>query len=776
MINEKRMMIEALNIANVDISSHRKIVSAKRRIFNDIAAGVKETFKGEVGTDIFADLLLATLYCFKNTAEQHKLSYLISRATGQLEAEVAWARVSNKMKNKADTKHLINFVRTLNEKHAKNLKLSTNTKFNLIKLLNKIDPSKLSSKNPMRNLLSSKNWNDFGAGIAKDVMTVRGLLFAALLSFFEAHENYEVAIDGHGTYTVKKLTGTNVEVQNYMFKTPRQLSDVHAFKFDLTSSIQRQSIAVSLSSAFTFNEDYNNAIQEVIKSKEHWNYFSAENEEALVAKVETVELDVNNGLRFWEELGKGNVYFNYVIDFRGRISQLGGLSAVGHKVGKAMLRSGTKQRLGAHGFKHILLNLAGSMGHDKMVFADRLDWANENLDTYIEIGNLVITNPVQAFRELHVLKADDIFSAAAISLELYYISKTEGEIEDFESNLFVGYDATCSGLQIVSLLWGNQMLAENTNVARFENTEDKIYDIYKYLYEAMDKIVWDGFTTDIEYSEELLEVWDALNLKVKRGIAKVLLMPRIYGSTFQTWAKNTRKEAGKKDIFAHVEDEGLRAKMVFNFGTVVAQLFQATFDNESGFQAFRDFDAVVSQIASAYNSKQMDTVWTLHEPSTFDDHKIKSVYRVNATARYRAYYAGQMIRATSYGTSIFEDQLQAVSKVNTKKADKRKAKNAISPNFVHSLDALLLHTVNYIMKSSMRLTHDCFACTAGNAERLMETINNTFIDLFSGRNNIIEKLVEETKANTGIEITIPDTLIASGIGVDNIQKGAYKFS
>lgn len=769
-------MIEALNIANDEVSDHRKIMTAKKRIFNDMGLKASETFKGEVGTDIFADLLLESLYCFKNTAVEHKLSYLVSRVSSQLEAEVAWARLCNQMPDKESSKHLVNFVRTLNESYAKNLKLNTNTKFNLIKLLNKVDPSKLSSKHPLRKVLRAKAWNAFGDGVAKDIMTVRGILFAALLTFFEKHPHFESKVNGHGSYIVTKTVNVNVEVFNYMFKTPRNLSDVHAFKFDLTPSIQRQSISVALASSFTFNEDYTKAVQEVIKSKEHWNYFNAENEEALTAKVESVEADVENGLRFWNDLGKGNVYFNYVIDFRGRISQLGGISAVGHKVGKAMLRSGVKQRLGEHGFKHILLNLAGSMGHDKMTFADRLVWANDNLDSYITIGELVINEPVKAFQELDTLGADDIFAAASIALELYYISKFEGQLEDFESNLFVGYDATCSGLQIVSLLWGNKMLAENTNVAKFEGTEDKIYDIYKYLYEAMDKIVWDGFKTDVDNSEELLQIWDALEPKTKRGIAKKLLMPRIYGSTFQTWSDNTRKEAGKKDIFKYVEDKEAREKMTFNFGTVIAKLFQTTFDNESGFQAFRDFDSVVGQVATAYNSKKKDTVWTLHESSTFDNHVIKSVYRLNATARYRAYHSGQMVLATSYGVSIFEEQLQKVSKINVKKADTRKAKNAISPNFVHSFDALLLHTVNYTMKSSMRLTHDCFACTAGQAERMLETINNTFVDLFGGRNNIIKKLVEEAHENTGVEITVPGTLSDTGISINNIEAGIYKFS
>lgn len=778
MINEKRMMIEALNIANVEIATHRKIVSAKKRILNDIADG-KETIEGEAGTDIIATLLLETLYSFKSTRPSHKISYLVSRVLPILESEIAWKRISAKLPGKEENKYLVNFINYLNTNNAKNLKLGPNTKFNLIKLLNKQDSEKMSSKNPLRPILRSKTWNAFGAAVASDVTAVRGILFAALLEFFTRHPHYQIVPDGRNVFIVTKTEEVNSEVKNYMFTEPQSFASVRAFKFNLSPSIHKQSIEVALASSYTFDADYNNAVKAVIASGNHWKYFDAENAEALKAKVESVEADVENGLRFWDVAGNGTVYFKYVVDFRGRISQLGGLSAVGHKVGKAMLRSGSKLSLGEHGYKHIILNLAGAMGHDKSTFAERLVWANDNVDKYVAIGGMVIDNPVEAFKTLYALDADDIFNAASICLELYRISNYKGNTEDFESDLFVGYDATCSGLQIVSLLWGNKMLAENTNVAAFEGTENKIYDIYKYLYEGMDKIAWDDFnavTAATPDGEELLEVWIALDAKVKRGIAKKLLMPRIYGSTFRTWAGNTRKEAGKKNIFGEIEDEAKRESMIFQFGIVIANLFKVTFDKEPGFQAFRDFDTVVGQVATAYNSKKMDTRWTLNESSTFENHVIVSAYRKLATARYFVYHNGAKIDATSYGVSIFEEQVNAVSKVNKKVNNTRKAKNAISPNFVHSLDALLLHTVNYSMKTSMRLTHDCFACTAGQAERLLETIDNTFSDLFGGRNNLIKKLADETFENTGVEINVPETLKAEGIAINNIQKGIYKFS
>jgi len=776
-MDSKLNIVEALNIANdnIELYNRVKVITAKKRILSILGKNYTESFKGEVGTDVLVSLISEAFYSFSTKKHAHLISYLTSITIPLIESEVAWAYLSSKVK-KEDAKYLVNFINMVNNNKAKNLKLSINTKFNVINIMNSFDYHKLPARNPLKKLLAPKAWDKAAVKIAKDCRAIRPLIYDAIQKAAESDPDYDVTVSNSGIFKITKVKNLNHVKVNYMYKDPKLLTDINARNFVLNGSIYEQSAALALKSSYTFNEEYNNAIKKVIASGDHWNYFSAENSAALKAKVESVEVDVAQGLSFWNELGKGNVYFNYVIDFRGRISQLGGLSAVGHKTGKAMLRAGVKRSLGSNGLKHLLIALGSSMGHDKMTLADREQWAHDNLDTYITIGELVISNPVKAFQDLHDLDADDIFASASIALELYYISKFEGQIEDFKSNLFVGYDATCSGLQIVSLLWGNKMLAENTNVAKFEGTEDKIYDIYKYLYKAMDKIVWDGFDAKTEHGKELLQVWDALEIKTKRTIAKKLLMPRIYGSTSKTWRENTIKEAGKKDIFAHIVDDVERESMTYEFGNVIAKLFKTTFDKESGFQAFRDFDSVVGQVAKAYNNNELDTRWTTFEPSNFDNQVINFKYRKPKSTSYYVYRNGKKSYAASYQVSIFEDQLQKVSKVNLKIKNKSKAKNAISPNFVHSLDALLLHTVNYSMKTSMRLTHDCFACTPGEAEKMREVINHSYIDLFGGNNNFMKNLADETYENTGMVITIPDTLDAHGISEEAIKLGIYKFS
>jgi len=80
------------------------------------------------------------------------------------------------------------------------------------------------------------------------------------------------------------------------------------------------------------------------------------------------------------------------------------------------------------------------------------------------------------------------------------------------------------------------------------------------------------------------------------------------------------------------------------------------------------------------------------------------------------------------------------------------------------------------MGTTMNLTHVCFACCAGEVEWMVKVINNSYISLFGGENNLIQKLADETLGNTKVEIIIPETLKSEGINTDCIKLGTYKFS
>jgi DNA-directed RNA polymerase len=74
--------------------------------------------------------------------------------------------------------------------------------------------------------------------------------------------------------------------------------------------------------------------------------------------------------------------------------------------------------------------------------------------------------------------------------------------------------------------------------------------------------------------------------------------------------------------------------------------------------------------------------------------------------------------------------------------NKRKAKNAASPNFVHSMDACHLMRVLLACKqegiNSVALVHDSFGCLPNDAPKFRDMIRRTFRELYE-HNDVLEQ-------------------------------------
>jgi DNA-directed RNA polymerase len=82
--------------------------------------------------------------------------------------------------------------------------------------------------------------------------------------------------------------------------------------------------------------------------------------------------------------------------------------------------------------------------------------------------------------------------------------------------------------------------------------------------------------------------------------------------------------------------------------------------------------------------------------------------------------------------------------------DKMKAANAISPSFVHSMDACHLHMVVNAWGGPIALVHDSFGCHAGDAARFRKIITNTFYHLYLDNDvlsNILDEAFEQIETN-----------------------------
>lgn len=647
-----------------------------------------------------------------------------------------------------------------------------NARHNLSRLLMGIDPQYIS--NPaLKTLLKKENKKKLIENTKSVTGLLRPFILAVIESFNTRASYYEISTEnrkhGHSIY-IKRIVESSFVV-NYMLKSPGNLYDSDNLPNVLNNKGPRTTvlngIEAVMNMSYTLDHEFNNIMLAIVDHPIFETIMKGKSldESSTKAKIAQSRHYIKEGVQFWEEIGRGKFYSNYVVDFRGRITQLGGISSVASKPCKAMLRSGIAAPLGEHGYKHLLIGIAGAMGKDKDTFRVRERYVRDNLLDFYEIGEHIISNPVGVFTRLVELGADDPFQAAALCLELYRCH----EDKEYKPNVFVGYDATSSAVQLVGLLMGNRTLTEASNIRVGEDTEDKIHDSYMLLANIMDTAA-PKFRN--EENKDIVDMWIGFDQKTKRAFAKPLLMTRLYGSKFQTWRDRSRETAIEKGIIDPKDKD-----LVKRFGVVMAQLFQVAFDNEEGFNCLRSYEDFAKSIAKAYASKGLPTIWTMQDGTQFKGQEIVSKYTKFEGERYSAYVNGKKMHMRSYGLDLISDIQEELNLKESRELNKSKLSSAISPNYIHSHDALLLYSAVLKMNTTMRLTHDCFGAVPGRAEEMLKALNNSCVELF-GDNNLkqLEAWRDECYVRTGIEVEMPSNYREEGIPSSEINKATYKFS
>ena len=316
---------------------------------------------------------------------------------------------------------------------------------------------------------------------------------------------------------------------------------------------------------------------------------------------------------------------------------------------------------------------------------------------------------------------------------------------------------------------GNENLTEAANVRVGKNTEDKIYDSYKWLASIMDVAAPKLRNDD---NKKSIDMWLSFDQKTKRAFAKPLLMTRLYGSKFLTHMHSIMGIAVDKGII----DSSSRSELT-TFGKHIAKLFNTVFDKEEGFNSLRSYEKFLKEISGAYNLKGIDTVWSVQDASTFEPQKIVSVYRKLKGVEYRCYFDGKKHKLRAYGLDLLGECLQELSYTENRELDKSRAVLGSTPNFTHSHDALVLHSTVLKLNKPMRLTHDCFATPPGMVHDMCKAIDETYVELF-GDNKLkqLEALQEECFRNTEIWVELPENYNPKGIISAEINAAKYKFS
>jgi DNA-directed RNA polymerase len=112
--------------------------------------------------------------------------------------------------------------------------------------------------------------------------------------------------------------------------------------------------------------------------------------------------------------------------------------------------------------------------------------------------------------------------------------------------------------------------------------------------------------------------------------------------------------------------------------------------------------------------------------------------------------------------------------------DKLKARQSVSPSFVHSYDAC--HLMMVVLKArkeginSVALVHDSFGCHPNYAKRFREIIKETFVELYANHNPLEQIRQENCARLVAHAHSLPDVPTQGSLDIQEVTHAEYSFA
>lgn len=445
-----------------------------------------------------------------------------------------------------------------------------------------------------------------------------------------------------------------------------------------------------------------------------------------------------------EYLDEEQFYFSYQYDFRGRIYPIQQhLQPQGKGEVKALLRfkNGCKIEDDEQ-LRWFLIHGANCYGYDKLEYSDRVLKIREQVEDIKAIAEDPIGN-----RRLWK-DADEPFMYLAWCFEYAeYLKDPEG----FESHLPIALDATCSGIQIYSGLLRDKEGAEAVNV--IGNTRK---DIYQKVADVVNSYINNGdYQSTITYktsdgkvhemsSQPLI---DSLKGNIDRKLTKRNTMTQPYSVTKygmyeQLKAELSELESNNKKFW--VGDLWAVAKILTDLN-----------------------DRAISEVVKGAKIGQ-----------EYLKRITSDVVKQGRWVFYTTPITGFPVLQKIHKTEV--DRITTpIGKLNIKKTVKelnnQKMANGIAPNYIHSLDAVLLAYTVLKLKddgcTNFHLIHDSYGVPVSHITHLNNRVREAYIELF--QTDPLTKFVQQVNPTTN---DLPSEVMINTLDLSQVVDSTYIFS
>ena len=406
--------------------------------------------------------------------------------------------------------------------------------------------------------------------------------------------------------------------------------------------------------------------------------------ESAMGKYRAVKMATQIAERYVDQ----TIYFPHSYDFRGRVYPIPvGLSPQGSDAVKSMLEYENGENLNQDGAAWGFAYLASLYGDDKLAFDERVERGMELL-------------------EADYKEADEPYQFLAHQIELQKV------VED-PSLVFKGrihLDACNSGSQFTSAITGDKDGCIATNVMPTIDEEGNHHrkDAYLLVAEkALELTIAKIDEAQTNDEREELEFFKSLLVDNGRKICKTPVMVSNYGGTAGGRAEILW------DLFRElkVDRKWITKKTSSHFAKIIGDSITGVLNGGKAFEKY------IHKMNNAIAKANKPIWWT-----TGDGFNVVHVKHKEMKSKQVSCLLPGGRRKTTIIKKIYSDNISVP-----------KMRSAISPNYIHSLDAELLRRTALKMKNNgidnTDWIHDSFGCHPNYVGQMLEITKHEFLKM-----------------------------------------------
>lgn len=480
-------------------------------------------------------------------------------------------------------------------------------------------------------------------------------------------------------------------------------------------------------------------------------------------------------------VGKPRFWTPHNMDFRGRVYPMCNFHFQRSDRVRALFLFADGEAIGEEGLWWLKVHTANcaamstcSGKTDKLALIGRVQWVDQNLDKIRAMTECPL-------RDLWWTEAADPFLFLAASFELI---TAIGVGPNYIARLPVSFDGSCSGLQHLTAM---TRATEGALVNLCPTTVPA--DIYATVADRVrarldvdaKRVDWPE-KTDETTGEVISQAWRrevsqmALDYGVDRSMVKRNVMTYSYSSEKHGMAGQLQVDlmhALQKEINAGTRP-GPHPFGDYSRGTM-----------ERPGKAARHLASHTFECIEEVVHRPSDALAFLRKLAKRGAHEAKPTYWVTPVGlpwinRYNVPII-ETVELWMYDRGVRVRMRTNAAVGNTAEISKEKAANAISPNFVHALDAAhLLLTVNAAVSegiSAIATVHDSFGCLPSRAARFNAIIREQFVRMYQEHDPLAEVL-EQAKCDLDVanHRLLPDPVEKGDLDITGVLDAQFAFA